>query len=123
MVDGDPGRSGGSSIDPADPRVALANERTFLAYLRTALGLLAAGVAVLELLPRGQVPAGAALGIALVVLGAGLGAAGLGRWARADAALRRGQALPHTHLPAIVGVGFVATSVVVVLVVVMRAVR
>lgn len=35
-----------------DYRFTLANERTFLAWIRTALALIAGGVAVAQLLPR-----------------------------------------------------------------------
>ena len=39
--------------DEPDPRFSLANERTFLAWVRTSLGLVA-GAVVLDLLPRDQ---------------------------------------------------------------------
>ncbi len=40
--------------DPHDPdyRFTLANERTFLTWLRTSLALIAAGVAVVQLVPE-----------------------------------------------------------------------
>ena len=40
-----------------DYRFTLANERTFLAWERTALGLLAAAVAVVQLIPELPIPA------------------------------------------------------------------
>src|ERR1700689_820868 len=55
-----------------DPRFTLANERTFLAWSRTALALIAAGLGIVQLLPpfRG-VPLGRHLvGVPLIVLGA-----------------------------------------------------
>lgn len=74
-----------------DYRFTLANERTFLAWQRTALGLLAAAVAVVQFLPEMAVPGvrhalGAAVGV-LAMLTAG---AGLHRWYQVDQAMRRG---------------------------------
>ena len=44
-----------SSVDgPVDYRYLLANERTFLAYLRTALSLQVAGLGVLQFLTHGS---------------------------------------------------------------------
>lgn len=52
-----------------DYRFTLANERTFLAWIRTALALLAGGVAVIKLVPSFSVAGGGhLLGIPLVVL-------------------------------------------------------
>ena len=57
--------------DEPDYRFTLANERTFLAWVRTALALDAAGLAVLHLLPVLVLPgARELLGLALVGLGA-----------------------------------------------------
>ena len=55
-----------------DPRFTLANERTFLAWSRTALALVAAGLGIVQLLPPFQgVPLGRhLLGVPLIVLGA-----------------------------------------------------
>lgn len=54
-----------------DPRFSLANERTYLAWLRTSLGLIASGIAVERLLPElGIAGARQAIGISLVALGA-----------------------------------------------------
>ena len=54
-----------------DVRFTYANERTFLAWNRTALALIATGVAATQLLPRLQVAWGRRpLGLLLVALGA-----------------------------------------------------
>jgi len=49
-------------MEPSDPtlepdyRFTLANERTFLAWIRTALALIAGGVAVVQLVPALSIP-------------------------------------------------------------------
>ena len=86
-----------------DYRFTLANERTFLAWLRTALALDAAGVAVLHLLPELAV-SGEAAGVALVALGALVAAAAYLRWRRYQEALRQGRPLPPTRLPLVLTV-------------------
>ena len=79
-----------------DARFTLAAERTMLAWLRTALGLIAAGVAVLHLF-EGFATTGArtALGVSLVVLGALAAIVGFYRWRRTEQSLRDGGPLPH----------------------------
>lgn len=84
-----------------DPRFTFANERTFLAWSRTALALVVAGLAIVQLLPpfRG-VPVGRhLLGVPLIVLGAVLAVAAYIEWIRDQRALRRGEPLPHSVLP------------------------
>lgn len=79
--------------DP-DPRFTLANERTFLAWIRTALALIAGGVA-LEALGLPLHP-GLRLAASLLLLGAGLAVPVLAwvGWGRAERAMRRKIPLP-----------------------------
>ena len=95
-----------------DYRFTLANERTFLAWQRTALGLLAAAIAVVQLVPELAVPGArhviGALLAALAIITAG---AGIRRWSRVDAAMRRGLPLPRHRVPLVLGVGLVAVAV------------
>lgn len=83
----------GTGTDP-DARFSLANERTFLAWIRTSLALLAAGVALeaLELPVQSDLRfAAALLLVALGVLAPVLAWIG---WARAERAVRRRTSLP-----------------------------
>ena len=74
--------------DP-DVRFSYANERTFLAWNRTSLALLAAGLAVTSLLPSFDVPGGRRIiGIPLIVLGAILAGASYLRWESNERAMR-----------------------------------
>lgn len=88
-----------------DPRFTLANERTFLAWIRTALALSAAGVA-LEALAVPIAP-GLRLASALVLIALGILApvqAWLG-WAATERAMRTGQALPPPRMGPLLAAG------------------
>ena len=102
-----------------DARFSLANERTFLANLRTSLALTAAGVALVQLAPDvgpDLLRRGAAL--LLVLCGLGVAATSAHRWRRAEEALRTGTQLPPARLPAVLAVPVsVAVLLVAVLVV------
>ncbi|MBA2577979.1 MAG: DUF202 domain-containing protein [Euzebyaceae bacterium] len=98
-----------------DYRFSFANERTFLAWIRTALALDAGGLAVVELLPPFPVPYGReALGAALVVLGAIIAAVSYGRWVTNQEALRLDAPLPSSHLPRVVAIGVAVLSALAV---------
>jgi putative membrane protein len=102
--------------DPAggepDYRFSLANERTFLAWIRTSLALLAAGVGVIGVASHFSTREGrAALGLALVVLGGMSASTAYRRWRAADVAIRRGDPLPRSPMIAVVGVGVAFVAV------------
>ncbi|WP_103337423.1 YidH family protein [Amycolatopsis sp. CA-126428] len=80
-----------------DYRFTLANERTFLAWLRTALGLLAGGVAVHQLVPS-PAAASAVLAGLCVVLAAVLAATAYPRWRRVQIAMRAREPLPPSRM-------------------------
>lgn len=109
-------------VEP-DYRFTLANERTFLAWQRTALGLLAAAVAVIQFVPELGVTGGRhLLGALLAVLAILTAGMGLLRWEQADRAIRRGNPLPRHPTPAYLGVGLVVIGLLVLAVVVAKAV-
>jgi len=84
-----------SGVRP-DPRFSLANERTFLAWVRTSLALLAGGVALDAVELDGPRGLQSALSVVLVVLGlVGAGAAYV-RWALTERAMRLHRPLPGT---------------------------
>ena len=104
-----------------DVRFTLANERTFLAWNRTALALVVAGLGIVQLLPPfPRVPWGRhVLGVPLIVLGAIVSATAYLEWRRTQTALRRSEPMPQSVLPRIlVGTitGVAALSAVVLLV-------
>ncbi|HVM19333.1 MAG TPA: DUF202 domain-containing protein [Egibacteraceae bacterium] len=106
--------------EPSHPdyRYTLANERTFLAWIRTALALDAAGLAAHQLLPEMAVRGGRELiAAALVTLGTAVAVAGYLRWKRVDGAMRAGQALPAGPMPVMLagGIGLVSLVAMVLL--------
>lgn len=78
-----------------DARFTLANERTFLAWIRTALGMVGAGVA-LEAFAGEVFPAAlrTVLALALVLTGLVLSVSALTHWVRVERALRHDRPLP-----------------------------
>ncbi|CAL9373753.1 YidH family protein [Streptomyces sp. enrichment culture] len=99
-----------------DYRFSLANERTFLAWLRTGLALVGGGFAVDQFLP--DLRWGVRVGMALVLLGAGALCAlrAVNHWVRCERAMRRGEDLPVSRFPAVLSlaVGLVALAMVLV---------
>jgi putative membrane protein len=105
-----------STDDPGtdpDPRFSLANERTFLAWNRTALTVIAGGLAVAQFLRvgGGGDPLAVALGIALIALGASLSWGSYRNWQRNEQALRLRQPLPTSALPRILMYSVAAVAV------------
>ena len=81
--------------DEPDPRFSLANERTALAWMRTALALVGGGVAIVSLSSLSTLPAWAALvGAAACIGGAALAIRAVRAWAGVERALRLRQPLP-----------------------------
>jgi putative membrane protein len=106
--------------DEPDARFSLANERTMLAWIRTALGLVAAGVvadAVQLPLPG---PLRRVLAGLLVTLGAVAAVGGWLRWARVERALRMRLPLPAPSLAAVIVGGLAVVTVMTLLVIVVR---
>jgi putative membrane protein len=104
------------TVEP-DYRFTLANERTFLAWQRTSLGLLAAAVAAVQFMPELPIHGmrhtlGAMVGT-LAMLTAGTG---LQRWVQVDRAIRHGQPLPRPTTPVYLAVGLVMIGMVTVMV-------
>ena len=98
--------------DP-DPRFSLANERTFLAWNRTALAIIATGVVVVGILPKLDVEFGRrVLGIPMILLGAYVSAASLIEWRRNEDAMRHERPLPRSGLPRVLTVGVVVVAVI-----------
>ena len=90
-----------------DPRYSLANERTFLAWVRTSLGLLVAAAALMAVdlpWPDGAVRA---LAVVLATAAGGSALASWARWQKVERALSTGRPAPppraHVFLAGTVG--------------------
>jgi inner membrane protein YidH len=112
-LSGHPRRSPASDVDA---RFTFANERTLLAWNRTALALVAGGLALAGF-TRGQ---GALLALPLMAFGAFLAYGSYRRWQLNDAALRSGRPLPASPLPRTLAWGVVAIAVTAALVAVLH---
>jgi putative membrane protein len=90
----------GEGTEP-DPRFTFANERTFLAWSRTALALV----------------------VALIVLGAVVAVAAYGDWVRNQRALRLGRPLPRSIMPWLLAAVITIIAVIAAVVVLASALR
>jgi len=96
-----------------DYRFSLANERTFLAWNRTALALVAGGLAVVELLDAVESPTlRRGFGVPMVVLGGVIAALSFSRWARNEEAMHDDRALPGSILPRLLAAGVTVGGVI-----------
>ncbi len=99
-----------------DYRYTLANERTFLAWVRTSLALIAGGIALrafAEQFSRAWIPTIAA--VTATVLGGVIAILGYRQWRRIQIAMRLGQPLPRQTVAVVVTAGVVALAVVLTL--------
>jgi putative membrane protein len=96
-----------------DARFTFANERTFLAWNRTALALVVAGLAIVQLLPPfAGLPWGRhIIALPLIALGAVISVASYLEMQRNQRALRRGEPLPRSRLPGILAVAIAVLAV------------
>ena len=107
-----------------DYRFSLANERTLLAWVRTALALDAAGLGVVRFAPPLGGPAGrAAIGGVLVLLGAVTAWSGHRRFVATDRAMRTGADLPVSRFPAVLAILVALGAILLVVAVLFQAVR
>jgi putative membrane protein len=117
------GEHGTDEESELDYRFTFANERTFLAWQRTALGLLAAAVALVQLVPELAIPGSRRLlGVGLALLATLTSVMGLLRWQQADRAMRRGDPLPRHPSPAYLAVGLTLVGIIALGLVILKAV-
>lgn len=85
----------------ADYRFLLANERTFLAYVRTAVALHIAGFGILQFLTSGQDAVREGFGLAMVVAGSFVGVIGYRRFRSNEATIRANGDLNTARSPVV----------------------
>ena len=108
--------------DP-DPRFTLANERTFLAWNRTALALVGGGLAAGQLLDFDSTAARLVVALPPIGLGAMLALMSYRRWERNERALRLEEPLPTEGPPRLLAWGIAVLAVVIAVVVIVNAIH
>ena len=113
-----PQRVYGVGTEP-DPRFSFANERTFLAWIRTALGFVAAGVAVAAVadLNDALVLEVRIAALVLVVCGLVSGGTAMTQWVRNERAIRLALPLPSSPFMPFLTAAIVAVALVAIVVV------
>ena len=96
-----------------DYRFSLANERTFLAWIRTSLALVAGGIAVDQFLSSLGPGVRTTIAVALLVGGALCAVRAVHHWAQCELAMRRGEDLPASRFPALLAVGTALAALLV----------
>jgi len=124
VTDAKPKESADEGTEP-DPRFTFANERTFLAWSRTALALVVAGLGVVQLLPPfPRVPWGRhILGVPLIVFGAIVAVVAYTEWVKSQRALRQGRPLPRSVMPWLLATVITVIGVIAAVVVLVSALR
>jgi putative membrane protein len=98
-----------------DYRFSLANERTFLAWIRTGMALIGGGLAVFQLIPPLAVPhLVETLSILMVVAGAGCSIRAVDHWIRCEIAMRTCRPLPVSRFPAMLAIGVCLVAVALI---------
>jgi putative membrane protein len=106
-----------------DYRFSLANERTFLAWIRTGLALIAGGLACAQFLPPLPIEhLREVIAVGLLVLGAVVALRAVDHWARTERAMRLGEELPGSKFPALLALAVAAGALLLVVAVIYRAV-
>ncbi len=99
-----------------DVRFTYANERTFLAWNRTALALIATGVAATQLLPNFGIAFGRRmLGLPLIMLGAVIAITSYRYWQQNQVAMRNRDPLPRSPMPLVLSIGIGVIAIIAVL--------
>jgi putative membrane protein len=94
-----------------DPRFSLANERTFLAWIRTALAIVAGAVALHSLEVPDTVWLRQVLVVALLAVSALVAVTAWSRWVRVERAMRLGAPLPGLGFAGLFAGAVVVTAV------------
>jgi putative membrane protein len=110
----------GGGVEP-DYRFSLANERTFLAWVRTSLALLAGGIALEEVGPASLGDTTRrTLAVVAVALSLMLAGSSYVRWHQVQQAMRHGRPLPRPWAIPVLSTAMVAVAGAVAMVLALR---
>jgi putative membrane protein len=106
----------GWGVDP-DYRFTLANERTFLSWIRTSLALVAGGLGSIVVLK--EIEGVEVIGVMVLALAFVTASTAFRRWSLNERAMRLEQPLPASYLPQItaIGVALIGVAAVILLVI------
>lgn len=105
-----------------DYRFSLANERTFLAWIRTGLALVAGGLVVAQFLPELWLThLREVLAVALMLLGGAVSLRAFNHWLRCERAIRLDQDLPQTRFPVFLALAVALGALLLLVVVIVEA--
>jgi inner membrane protein YidH len=107
--------------DP-DPRFTFANERTYLAWNRTALALIGGGLAAGQLLTFDSEAIRLCVALPPILLGAVLAAWSHRRWEANERAMRLGEPLPGSGPPRLLAYSLAGLAIVIAVLVLLDAV-
>lgn len=97
-----------------DPRFTLANERTFLAWIRTSLALLGGGIAIEALATQVFEPRlRMIMAMSLMVLSQLISVGACLRWLKVERALRQRRPLPLPALASLLALGCITAAVLI----------
>jgi putative membrane protein len=105
-----------------DPRFTFANERTFLAWARTGLALIAGGLVAAQVLHFGAEGVHLLVAIPAIVLGGVIGITSYLRWQANQRAIRLGDPLGYSELVLILAIGIAILAVISGVLVVIEAI-
>lgn len=104
-----------------DPRFTLANERTFLAWIRTALAMMAGGIAVEAFTSELFVPQiRKTIAVLLLVLALVIAGGSFFRWLNVERAIRHQTPLPLPLIAPVLAAGGALVAAILVVFVVLR---
>ena len=110
--------------DAPDYRFSLANERTFLAWIRTGLALIAGGLACAQFLrPLPIAHLREIIAVTLLVLGGLVALRAVDHWARTERAMRLGADLPKSRFPAVLAIAVALGAVALIAAVLLQVAR
>jgi putative membrane protein len=92
----------------------LANERTFLAWIRTSLGLIAGGVALDQFVAaeKGAVTVGV-IAFVVIALGAVVAVVGMIEWQRTNRAMATGNPIPRSRVIPLLGIAVMIVAIAI----------
>ncbi|MEV6596851.1 DUF202 domain-containing protein [Actinoplanes sp. NPDC051346] len=107
-----------------DYRFSLANERTFLAWIRTALALVAGGLACAQFLPPLPIShLREIISVVLLLLGGVVAVRAVDHWSRTERAMRLGADLPRSRFPAVLALIVAVGALLLIVAVLIKAAR